>query len=95
MVAGTTLETRAGAGMHGSRGASRKERSWAGHLTEFRYASRSAIAGTSICFSSPSGMNDRPVLRSSSMSMRRTVSLVPSAPADREAVGRLRGDHAR
>ncbi len=28
----------------------------AGHLIEFKYASRSAMAGTSICFSSPSGM---------------------------------------
>jgi hypothetical protein len=37
------------------------------HLIEFKYASKSAMAGTSICFSSPSGMNDNPVLRSSSM----------------------------
>src|SRR5712691_2443874 len=37
------------------------------HLIEFKYASKSAIAGTSICFSRPSGMNDNPVLRSSSM----------------------------
>src|SRR5262249_49187503 len=49
------------------------------HLIECRYASRSAMAGTSICFSSPSSMNDNPVLRSSSMSIRKTVSLVPSA----------------
>ena len=40
---------------------------WPFHLIEFKYANRSAMAGRSICFSSPSGMNDNPVLRNSSM----------------------------
>ena len=48
------------------------------YLTEFKYASRSAIAGTSICFSSPSGMYESPVLRSSSTWWRSTVSSCPS-----------------
>ncbi len=46
---------------------------WWRHLIEFKYASRLAIAFGSICFSKPSGMNDRFVLLSSSIFTRRIV----------------------
>ena len=69
-------------------------RTLSAHFAELRNARRSAIAGTSIVFSRPSGMNDRPVLRSSSISARDGLLAAIGAP-DGQGVGRLGRDHPR